>query len=201
MASVAQMHRWFRRQKAVLVAGFATALIIMLPAIGWTQTESTDPNLAKIVQSLVGTWQGTLEYRDFQSDDRVRIPVQSVEMSIHGNILLRKFIFQDGNNQVDRLSVATYDPEENVWREAYVGDGFVETYDSKIRVISYRAQAWRMEFLRDGEDNGRAAILRETMSWDGTKLTSLNEVRYKLTGRGEKRWQFRNTLTLTPRKG
>jgi hypothetical protein len=105
-----------RRRSSV---GIAAAALLLVPALRAQQTDAPAPASSsasspetapaapqadapavvagRLYANLVGRWVGILEYRDFKSDDRYKLPTWlTVELSADGKSLLFHYTFDDG---------------------------------------------------------------------------------------------------------
>ena len=160
------------------------------------------PTVASARQSLVGAWQGKLEYRDYQADKWFGLPV--------------KIVISDGGDGVTQVRVADFDdgPQTGIVRITTVSllmaDGVTEYATSfrKARVPDLAKATlslapakgadsthWTMISLQTAQDDNRPATLRLTTTRDGNKLVTLKEVDF--TDDAKQEWLVRNRETLT----
>ena len=184
-----------------------TDLLILLAAALATQpAPAAQParaplSVAAARNSLLGTWTGKLEYRDYQADKWFGLPV--------------KVIISDGGDGVTLLRTADFDdgPKTGIVRITTVSllapDGITETAASfrkgrtpelssaKLSLVPSRQTDpthWTMISLEDATDDDRPAKLRHTTTRDGDKLVTLKEVDFTDDAKSE--WLTRNRETL-----
>jgi hypothetical protein len=78
-------------------------LFLLRPVFFAKQTASSPPPaaLAKIYTGFVADWTGELEFRDYQSDGRVKLPtLLDVKLSADGHSLRFHYVYDDGPNKV-----------------------------------------------------------------------------------------------------
>ena len=179
-------------------------MIALLATVALTaQAPAAAPlTVATARQSLVGQWQGKLEYRDYQADKWFGLPV--------------KVVISDGGDGTTQLRTADFDdgPKTGIVRITTVSllapDGITEhaasfrkgripelTKATLARLPSGQSDAthWTMISLEDATDDDRPAKLRHTTTRDGDKLVTLKEVDF--TDDAKTEWLTRNRETLT----
>ena len=69
--------------------------------------------VGKIYEPFIGAWTGELEYRDFQSDQRVKLPTWLVvQLSPDGRGMQFHYIYDDGPTKVvEELAAVTIDTQ------------------------------------------------------------------------------------------
>ncbi len=156
--------------------------------------------LAAARATLVGRWQGKLEYRDYQSNRWVGLPM---------TVAIR-----DGGDGVTQLRVADFDdgPKAGTVRITTVSmllkDGASESSVSfrkndtpelstaRLRLSAAPTPArWVIVSEETGTDDNRPAKIRVTTTRDGNALTELKEVDF--TDYAAETWLPRNRTTLT----
>ncbi len=183
----------FRRSvlAAAICVGAIFAGAIFPGAFSTAAAAETSPLLA----DLTGTWEGSLTYRDYQSDRRVQLPTRiDAQMSAAGDALVMEMAFTDPGYVVRSLDVLTVSPDEKTLRSASVSNGQIETEDWVITEWMAKPDGWQCVLERDGMDDGRPARLRTTRELTGNTLRSLKEVR--LTDQPDQEWAFRNELEV-----
>lgn len=179
----------------------ALALAILAvagPASAQTPPATVTPTAIRA--ALAGSWQGKLEYRDYQADRWFGIPVKvSIELMRDGLTLIRHADFDDGPKTgiVTITTIALLDPATGREQSASFRKGR-ETDVTTATLKLTRAEAldhWTLEETRDGKDDDRPARIRETTTRDGRVMVTLKEVDF-LDDTGEA-WLTRNRTTLT----
>jgi hypothetical protein len=161
--------------------------------------EAPQLTLAQARDSQVGSWEGKLEYRDYQANEWFGLPVK-VEV-------------RDGGDGVTQLRVADFDdgPQTGIVRITSVSmlaaDGTTE-YTATFRkgrpaelgsaqlalTAGSDAAHWVLVSTENGRDDDRPARIRVTMTRDGDVLVALKEVDFS-DDAGEA-WLVRNRETL-----
>ena len=172
----------------------AAALAVQTPA-AMTVAPLT---VAAARQSLVGEWQGKLEYRDYQADKWFGLPVKvAVRDGGDGVTLIRTADFDDGPKTgiVRITSVSLLDGTNETtatFRKARKPE--LETASLTLRAASKEATHWTLVETETATDDNRPATIRLTTVRDGGKLVTLKEVDFSDDTKAE--WLVRNRTTL-----
>lgn len=158
------------------------------------------PTAAELELSLVGHWQGALEYRDYQSDRLLQLPMQTrISVGPDGATLTRLSSFDDGpqTGMVYITTVGLFDKAATQLTSATFRKGrAVETVSDEARVTQWLdAQHWSVVYQRRGLDNNRAADIRVTQTRKGAELRTVKEV--KAVDEPDAAYTFRNQTVLT----
>jgi hypothetical protein len=180
----------------MLIRLLALAATVLACATAWAQA----PTPAELDRALAGRWQGHLEYRDYQSDRRFRIPVQTeVRVGSDGATLTRESRFDDGpaRGTVLITTVGLYDEAGGQVTTASFRRGrAVETITEQARVVEHTGPTqWAATWQRRGLDGGKDSDIRITVTRRGSELRSVKEVRS--AGSEAEAWAFRNETVLT----
>jgi hypothetical protein len=156
--------------------------------------------LSDALQSQLGEWSGSLEYRDYSADRWFGLPV--------------KVSIRDGGDGVTQVRVADFDdgPKVGIVRIttiSMIGEDRKTEYSSSFRkgqmpeVSSTRltltratdAAHWTIISESEDRDDDRPARIRVTLTRDGDRMTSLKEVDF--SDDKSESWLQRNRQTLT----
>jgi hypothetical protein len=156
------------------------------------------PPPAALEAGLAGRWQGTLGYRDYQSNTLQEIPMQArVEALPDGATIIRISTFDDGPKlgNVFITTASLHDSTAGTVTSAILRrQRPPETITEQARVTAYADPShWTVETLADGRDDNAPARLRTTTVRDGDVLTATKDV--QPAGQGP--WLFRNRTRLT----
>ncbi|MEO1488900.1 MAG: hypothetical protein AAFR88_05620 [Pseudomonadota bacterium] len=145
--------------------------------------------------SLEGDWEGSLAYRDYQSDKMETIPVAvNMEALPDGQTLVQRFDYTDPGFQVYITNLITVTDSLLTGATARAGRAF-ETYEKTITVEQARdAENWTAVLSSEGEDDSRPAMIRETMKRTGDTMTITKDVDFLDDDAAV--WEFRNRITL-----
>lgn len=173
------------------------ALTPLLPAAA--QQAAPAVTLAEARGSTAGTWQGALQYRDYQSGEWEGIPVTvTVTLAGDGNTLIRRAAFDDGPRvgTVFITSLAMLGPDGTTEYNTSFRAGRTPELgaDTLTLTAATDAEHWTMLATRDGMDDDRPARIRETTTRDGARLVTLKEVDF-LDEPGQA-WLSRNRTVL-----
>lgn len=158
-------------------------------------------DLATARGSMIGTWQGTLEYRDYTADRWFGIPVKTrIADQGDGATTIRSSDFDDGPKvgNVRITSVELFDPAAGTvsvgtFRKGRVAE--VMTYTISIVPGSRDATHWTIVEETAGSDDNRPATLRLTTVRDGDTVETLKEVDFLDDTASQ--WLVRNRTRLT----
>jgi hypothetical protein len=150
--------------------------------------------------SLIGVWQGKLEYRDYSADRWFGIPVTlTVRDAGDGVTHLRTSDFDDGPKVgIVRISAMTLLDKDGVteYATAFRKGRTPELDTATLSLSNVKDQThWTMVATRQGRDDNRPALIRETTVRDGDAITTLKEVDFADDDKAE--WMTRNRTTLT----
>ena len=181
-----------RRRQALCLG--AAALLAPLAA-----RAQAAPTPADLDRSLAGTWRGVLQYRDYQSDRLLDLPMRSqVQVGPDGATLTRLSTFDDGpvTGWVYITTVSLFDaPGTSVTHAMFRKGRAVETWTEQARVQQFTdADHWTVVTLQQGRDGGQPAVIRITQTRDGPVVTARKEV--KPPEASETAWAFRNQTRL-----
>lgn len=174
------------------------ALVLAAPAMAETETAPVGPEAA--LATLPGDWTGELQYLDYQSGEWFGIPMEMViETAPDGHALIRTAKFDDGpvTGDVYIVTVSAFDAQTGLEESATFRKGrAMETYQSQLRLEAFEAlDAWTLISEREGVDDDRPALIRETTVRDGASVSTLKEVDY--TDDEGEAWLTRNRTVLT----
>ena len=180
---------------AAALAPQAPATTSPAPAAASTVAPVT---IASARQSLVGQWQGKLEYRDYQADKWFGLPVKvAVRDGGDGVTLIRVSDFDDGPKTgiVRITSVSILDGARETtatFRKARKPD--LATATLALGCASKDATHWTLVETETATDDNRPATIRLTTVRDGGKLVTLEEVDFTDDTKAE--WLVRNRTTV-----
>jgi hypothetical protein len=150
--------------------------------VGWAQ-----PTLADV---LIGEWTGALEYLDYQDNtSRVSLPTD-LSIQPKKETLRLRYAYVEPNGKIVRgKDQVTYSDEKVKW-------GGEEWEIQSVEGKSV-AEGWEMVLIRNGRDDDRPAILRQTIRRKNDELTVLKEVQYE----GADTFSFRNVYRFGKKAG
>lgn len=156
------------------------------------------PTPAALAAGLHGRWQGSLGYRDYQSNALQEIPVATrIEALPDGVTTLRISNFDDGpkSGNVIITTASLYDPSTGTVTSTSLRKGRpVELSTEQISVTAFTdATHWTVLSEQNGQDDNRPALIRITEMRDGDLLIAIKEVQPQ---GGKDGWQFRNRTKL-----
>ncbi|MEO1222282.1 MAG: hypothetical protein AAFY42_13195, partial [Pseudomonadota bacterium] len=150
---------------------------------------------AQAFTSLEGTWEGTLAYRDYQSDNLETIPVAvDMEALPDGQTMVQRFDYSDPGFQVYITNLIAIEDGLLTGATARAGRAF-ETYEKRISVEEAASNTqWTAILSSEGSDDNRPAMIRETMVRDGDTVKITKEIDFLDDNTSE--WEFRNVVSL-----
>ncbi len=185
--------------RRLTVLALALSAVFSTPASA--QDADTDINLSTARQSMVGQWQGRLEYLDYSANKWFGIPVSThISLMADGVTMLRKSAFDDGPKVglVYITGVELFDVNELTVSAASFRQGRkpeIMTYQVRLAPPSSDTTHWTMIEETDATDDDRPARLRLTTTRNGDAMETLKEVDF-LDDEGEA-WLQRNRTRLT----
>jgi hypothetical protein len=172
-------------------------------AIACTAPLAASPavDVATARASLVGSWQGSLEYLDYTANQWFGIPVKTnIEDQGDGATVIRKSDFDDGP-KVGNVRITSIELFDAVKGTVSIGTfrkdktPNIETYAIRMGGAAKGATHWTMIEEVLGQDDNRPALLRITTTRDGNRLEALKQVDFQDDDKVE--WLSRNRTRLT----
>jgi hypothetical protein len=176
------------------------ALTFATPAIA-DDAASPPIDVATARASLVGKWEGSLEYLDYSADKWFGIPVKTqIEDQGDKATMLRRSDFDDGPKvgNVRITSVELFDAAAGTVTTGTFRKGRtveVTTFAVRLDAAAKDATHWVMIEETLGKDNNRPATLRLTTTRNGDKIETLKQVDFQDDEKAE--WLTRNRTRLT----
>lgn len=145
---------------------------------------------------LVGAWEGTLSYRDYQSDEHVELPARMrATRASRGRLLVADLEVSDPGRPVCSLEVVRWDDAAGTLTSDSYGRAGSEHEEWRVasrEVASERE--WTLVLEAPGQDDERPADFRMTRTLSGDRFESRTEVH--LHGAAEDEWFERHSLAL-----
>jgi hypothetical protein len=163
-------------------------------ALAVTVAARADPQdaLQPLAAGLVGSWRGTLEYRDFRTDRRVTLPTTLVVTAREGNMLAFEYTFDEGKGRfVTSTELVTITATPPTYR-VQSGDGKSDATFAAQGMTEIRDNAGTVILTGRGRENDQAVELRTTVTLAPATLTMRRDSR-----RPDEDWQFRHQYSLT----
>jgi hypothetical protein len=184
-----------------IVLSCCLGLFFAFPASAKSSPPAAPVDLVAARASMVGAWQGTLDYRDYTADRWFGIPVRTrIADQGDGATTIRSSDFDDGPTvgNVRITSVELFDPAAGTvsvgtFRKGGVAE--VTTYAIRIVPGSRDATHWTIVEETAGRDDNRPATLRLTTVRDGDTVETLKEVDFLDDDTSQ--WLVRNRTRLT----
>ena len=174
-----------------LVCGLlCVAFLCFAPGVLLSQSaQSRD----RMYAAVIGEWTGTLEYRDFQSNERVVLPTWlQVERSEDGTSLTFSYTYDDGPSKtVTEVSTIAIDQAGNRFSITSNRDHASESYQIEDRGDEKRVQ---LLLTGKGKENGRDVDVRIKIKIDRNLYQFTKETRVP----GQE-FAFRDGYTFTRR--
>ena len=133
----------------------------------------------QVYQACAGQWAGTLEYRDFQSDERVSLPTNLVaDIAPDGKSLRLTYIYDDGPGKIVReSSTFVLDSEK---RSATITSERTKS-DERLAISSIdqasRTGRTTLNLSGTGEENKKKVDVRSSLVCGPNSLSWLRETR------------------------
>lgn len=134
--------------------------------------------------SLVGAWEGQLEYLDYGDNrTRVRLPTSLVcRMVQDGTALEFRFSYVEPSGRVETST--------ELLTVSDAGLSFGDVWRVKEETPRGSAGVFRLILEREGEDNGQAAVIVNEIVLEGDSLTMTSTVTYEASGESLQRNQY-----------
>ena len=175
-----------------LLDRIATTSACLAITLCMTATAAAQDTPHPLAAALVGSWSGTLEYRDFTTDRRVTLPTTLVVASRAGNVLTFDYTYDEGKGRSVRSSyVVTITPVPPTYR-VESSDGLNDTTFDASGFSDIRGGAGTVILSGRGRENDRDVDVRTTVIITPATLSMRRDSRRQ----GEE-WQFRNKYTFT----
>ena len=168
-----------------------SALLALTCALTSAQTT---PTRTQIYAAMTGQWTGHLEYRDYQSDERVMLPTWlEVKSSPDGNSVTFTYTYDDGPTKtVTEKSTITIDPAAHTYTTTSEGDHSSSAY--QIEELTAGKHGIQITLSGHGTENDKPVDVRIRIR------TDRNLYRFeKETRPAGKDFQFRDAYILTRR--
>lgn len=181
---------------------FCCLLLATTAPVSAQSTAASAPvALAAARASMTGSWQGTLEYRDYTADRWFGIPFKTrIVDQGDGATTIRSSDFDDGPKigivritSVELLDADAGTVSVGSFRKGRKAE--VVTYSVRIDPGARDAEHWTMTEEATGEDDNRPATLRLTTVRNGDTIETLKEVDFLDDASSE--WLVRNRTRLT----
>lgn len=177
-----------------------TSILVSVAMLATATPATTALTPAEARQSLIGRWEGKLEYRDYQADRWFGLPVKvEVRDGGDGVTLIRTADYDDGPKTGNvRITTVTILAASGM---AETGATFrkgreveLDTAKLSLDAVSTSRDNWTMIETSSGRDDDRPATLRLTTTRAGNKLVTLKEIDFSDDSKAE--WLVRNRTTL-----
>ena len=156
------------------------------------QTEEPVPVSIEDLSFLVGEWEGSLEYLDYQDDStKVKLPVV-ISCEAKGSKLRLNFSFTEpnGKNVSNKEDIKTgKEPGTLIWGEEWTVKELKLSPSGKEGLNS-------ITLVQEGKDNEKEANIQLRLMSMGSRLAFRREITYK----GEEESFVRNTYNLKEKK-
>jgi hypothetical protein len=182
-----------------ILAALTVALCLAAPLSAQPPVASA-PTQAEIYKALTGKWVGVLEYRDYQSNERVKLPTWlEVTPTGDGKSLTFAYTYDDGPSKTVRESeIVTIDPAAANWTiqdvPAPASRSAAEKSVYSVQGLSQmKAARGKLTLLGSGTDNDKKVDVQENV------LLGRNIFQMERTVRApqEKDFLFRHIFVFT----
>jgi hypothetical protein len=147
---------------------------------------------AELTAALMGSWTGVLEYRDYKSDGRVKLPTW-LTISADAGRLDYKYIYDDGPTKiVKEESFVAIDAAKGTWTITTSDSKDTPSVETITGLNALKAGRGTLVLTGTGTDNDRKADVRTTVRIGRNILEILRETRVP----GEE-FKFRHVYTFT----
>ena len=167
-----------------------------IPARYLPAAASTAPEASRPTENFAGDWTGQLEYRDYQSNERVFLPTWlAAEVAPDGRTLSLKYTYDDGPTKVVREELKlTLDPTAKTATTTSDGEHTAASYAVAGFEDFAKKNRGKLVLTGAGKDNDKPADVRVTLTLYRNLLTWVKETRP--AGSSED-YKFRDAYTMT----
>jgi hypothetical protein len=160
------------------------------------QTEPSKPTLAAIHSALLGSWTGTLQYRDYQSDQLVSLPTWlDVTSADNNRSLIFHYTYDDGPDKiVHETSLVRLDLDKNTFTVSSEDGKESDTYQMSGADKLSASGLGTLTMTGSGMDNKKKVDVRITLRLDRNSYSYLRETRLP-----DESFQMRDAYTFTRR--
>ena len=170
----------------------ATTCACLALALFMTAAATAQDAPHPLAAALVGSWSGTLEYRDYTTDRRVTLPTTLVVSSLEANVLTFDYTYDEGQGRFVRSSyVVTITAVPSTYR-VQSRDGTTDSTFDASGLSDIRGGTGTVLLSGPGRENDRDVEVRTTVTITPSTLTMRRDTR-----RQDQEWQFRNQYTFT----
>jgi len=158
-------------------------------------------DIAAARRSMLGRWEGKLEYRDYQENRWFGLPVKvEVRDGGDGVTLIRTADYDDGpstgNVRITTVSMLTPDGAAETSATFRKGRSVeLNTAKLSLQASASEPQHWTLVELIEGRDDDRPAIIRYTTVRDSDWAVTTKEVDF--ADDAASAWLLRNRTTLS----
>ena len=145
-----------------------TGLALLLTA------QATSPNA---FDPFAGKWAGTLEYKDYGGNGRVKIPVKLEVKTAQPTQATWDFAYDDFGRKVTSFETHTW--QNGTYRISTEGQTDVQTYTSTDFAHLLESGTGKAVLIGQELETGRKLEVRRTITLEASKLTTLKETRPK----------------------
>ena len=155
-----------RRNRVVILTSVRLFLLVLLPVYLIAQTPVAGQAAKELDAALVGTWAGTLEYRDYSepptSNKRVKLPTW-LTVSHAGDNLRFDYVYDDGPSKTVKESLLVHvDVVSAVYTTMDSAGKLEDTY--KIAGVNqHRSGRGVLTLTGMGTENGKPVEVRTTL--------------------------------------
>lgn len=169
--------------------------IVLLAQAATVPAADMPTSPAEVFASIEGSWEGAIEYRDYQSNTLQSIPMKAeMENRPDGVTMVQRYQFADPRSAVYSTNLIAFAGDTLSIASARAGRPF-ETYTQTVEVASVSApDNWTLTMSQTGKDANRPAAIRETVLRDGNQMTITKEIDF--LDDDVTQWEFRNRVTL-----
>jgi hypothetical protein len=178
-----------------MIRSVLSLFVTLLPSFGLAAAVTSAVDLEA---TLTGCWSGVLQYRDYQSNRMVELPMHTKIVAVGDHrTFLRESGFDDGANKIVYITTLTqFSPTGDSVTYATSRAGTpLELTTEEVVVETVRDSAhWREQYRRVGLDGDTESDIRVDVTRDGERLVSEKHV--KGVGEPVEAFQLRNRTEL-----
>ncbi len=126
---------------------------------------------------FAGKWTGTLEYKDYQGNGRVKIPVKLNVKPSNVNTAIWDFVYDDFGKPVPSFETHTWNG--TTYRVQTKGQTVIQEYTSRDFAVLIKNRIGKAVLIGSEIEIGAKVEVRRTLTLEKNKLITLKETRLR----------------------
>ena len=149
----------------------------IIVGFGFVAVFLAQANAPRAFDPFMGKWKGTLEYKDYQGNGRVKIPVKLEVKSSNATTAIWDFIYDDFGKPVPSFETHTWNGA--TYRVQTKGQTAIQEYTSRDFAVLIKKGFGKAILLGNEIEIGAKIEVRRTITLEKNKLITLKETRLR----------------------